>query len=337
MSAPELVLKGLQAFVDTTVAFSHEQRVSYLKQYGVHSQAFTTLQPDLSYFDVQGMGYVAYTKKWGISIAFSDPVCHPDNFEIMLDMFLRAHPGAMFCQVSKPVVDLLHNKYHFYGTQMGSESKVYLNDWSLSGSSKKSIRQAVNQAREQGIDVREGQMDPATKAVSDKWIKTRACKREIRFLIRPMEMSYRENVRYFYAYKDGQPVGFAWFDPCYRDGKIVGYIPNISRACEEFKQGIWYALMVHAMNVFKEEGVEYLDLGLIPLAGLDEPIESQEDGALRFIMKQIYKYGCRLYNFKGLEFTKARFKGVYSRTYVAHSNRLPLLSLIATFRMTRLI
>ena len=115
--------------------------------------------------------------------------------------------------------------------------------------------------------------DHDVRRISDAWIRTRRCKNnEIRFLIRPMIVDYREGTRYFYAYRDDEAVGFVFFDPLYRDGRLAGYVPNISRSSANFRQGLWYALMAHALGVFREVGVQYVDLGLVPLQ-LDGGVE----------------------------------------------------------------
>ena len=178
--------------------------------------------------------------------------------------------------------------------------------------------------------------DDHTREISEAWIRTRKCKsNEIRFLIRPMEMDYRENERHFYAYQDGKAVGFIYFDPVYRNNEIVSYVPNISRANADFRQGIFYTLMAHAMQVFKEEGVPFLDLGLIPLS-LDKATEHQES-RLKKLLHGIYEKGNFLYNFKGLEFTKSRFRGDDFKTYCCHKRAIPALEFLAMFKLTRLL
>jgi lysylphosphatidylglycerol synthetase-like protein (DUF2156 family) len=324
--------------ISTSIAhLDMARRVACLKQFGSHSMAFSTLQPDMSYFDVPGVGYIAYARHWGLRFVLADPVCAPQHRGQMLDRFMAEYPNAVFAQVSKPVVDHLHHHFGYYGTQFGSESKVDLATWSVRGAKKQVIRTAVNQARNQGIEIRESGFDTDAKKISEAWIRTRRCKNnEIRFLIRPMLIDYREGTRYFYAYHHGEAVGFVFFDPIYLNGKLVGYVPNISRSSANFKQGLWYALMVHAMEIFKAEGVPYLDLGLVPLMMADG-IEPQESRLLRGMMSMIRERMDFLYNFRGLEFAKSRFQGTVEKTYCCHRNAVPGLAMFAMFRLTRII
>jgi phosphatidylglycerol lysyltransferase len=318
-------------------SFTFTERVGFLKKYGTHSQSFSTLQPGMQYFDVPGMGYIAYMRKWGGTFVLSDPVCAPEDFGNLLESFHQRFPNASYIQVSKPVVDFLHLRFGLYGTQFGSESRIDLGRWSLSGKKKQILRTALNQAEKNGITVKERFSDDHTREISEAWIRTRKCKsNEIRFLIRPMEMDYRENERHFYAYQDGKAVGFIYLDPIYRNNEIISYVPNISRANADFRQGIFYTLMAHAMEVFKAEGVPYLDLGLIPLS-LDSATEHQESRLLKRLLHGVYERGNFLYNFKGLEFTKSRFRGENFKTYCCHKRSIPALEFFAMFKLTRLL
>lgn len=335
MSDQILALDSLREVANGQFTFS--ERVSYLKQHGSHSQSFSTLQPGMQYFDVPGVGYIAYMRKWGGTFVLSDPVSARENFPLMLERFHQRYPNACYIQVSKPVVEFLHLRFGLYGTQFGSESRIDLRGWSLTGKKKQILRTALNQAEKNGITVMERFSDDHTREISEAWIRTRKCKsNEIRFLIRPMEMDYRENERHFYAYQDGKAVGFIYFDPVYRNNEIISYVPNISRANADFRQGIFYTLMAHAMETFKAEGVPFLDLGLIPLS-LDSATEHQESRLLKRLMHGIYDNGNFLYNFKGLEFTKSRFRGDNFKTYCCHKRAIPVLEFLAMFKLTRLL
>lgn len=326
------------AALDAAVHADLARRVAWLKEYGSHPMSFSTMQPDMAYFELPGVGYIAYAQYWGMQFALADPVCAPEQRALLLDRFLERFPRALFVQVGKAVVEHLHGRHGYYGTQFGSESKIELSGWSLRGARKQIIRTAVNGARAQGIEIREGGFDHDVKRISEAWIRTRRCKNnEIRFLIRPMIIDYREGTRYFYAHDpDGEAVGFIFFDPIYREGRLAGYVPNISRSSANFRQGLWYALMAHALAVFQEEGVSYVDLGLVPLQ-VDAALEPQESRVLRATMSVIRERMDFLYNFKGLEFAKSRFQGRIEKTYCCHRNALPALAMTAMFRLTRII
>jgi lysylphosphatidylglycerol synthetase-like protein (DUF2156 family) len=329
---------AIGAFVSSTATFSCNERIAYLKQYGTNCNAFASFQSGMDYFDVHDIGYVSFRRIFGLIVVLSDPICNEKNLHTLVSRFMERFPKAVWIQISPALAKYIATKYGYYCSQIGSEKKVQLKDWSLNGKSRQSLRKAVNQARTQGITITEEtymhrrmEQSGELARVSAEWIKTRVVKREVKFLIRPMNMEYHENCRYFYARKDGRVVGFIWFDPIYRDGKVVAYAPNISRAWSGFKRGLWYAMMIHAIEVLKNEGVEYIDLGLFP-ARVSHEIEAFESTMVHKVMQFIYNKCNWLYSCKGLDFAKSRFDGVFTKTFVAHRSFLPLYSMVAILR-----
>lgn len=326
------------SFLPQRGTFNLSERIAYLKRHGGHVLSFCTMQPDMRYFDMPGIGYISYMKSFiGKPFILGDPICAPEHRALMLSKFLRRYPNSVFCQVSKPVMQLLHKQHNYYGTQMGSQSTIDLTTWNLKGKKKQVIRTAVNQAKKSGVVVHESLCENHTKEISENWIKTRKVKsQEIRFLIRPMRMNYSEGVRNFYAYVDEKPVGFVFFDPIYENNQIVSYVPNISRSSVEFNQGLFYTIMSHAMEVFQEEGIKRLDLGLIPMsmAPDDEP---QEGKWVKKAMRLCYEHANFLYNFKGIDFTKSRFRGEIDRTYICHKRAMPALDFIGMFKILNVL
>jgi lysylphosphatidylglycerol synthetase-like protein (DUF2156 family) len=239
---------------------------------------------------------------------------------------------------ARPVVDHLHGRHGYYGTQFGSESKILLADWSLRGARKQIIRTAVNGAAAAGIEIREGGFDHDVKRISEAWIRTRRCKNnEIRFLIRPMIIDYREGTRYFYAHTPGgDAVGFIFFDPIWQrrpPGRLCaehlafvrqlppGPVVRADGACAGRVQGRGRALRRPRPGAAADGG----------------RVEPQESRLLRATMSVIRERMDFLYNFKGLEFAKSRFQGRVEKTYCCHRSAMPALAMTAMFRLTRII
>ncbi len=314
-------------------AFCFEERMAYLRQYGSHCMSFSVLQPHMKFFDVPGKGFIAYRRLWGASLALADPVCAEKHREILIAEFMKAHPNNGFVQITEPVAELIHHQYGYYATQFGIETVVDLNEWNLKGKKKQILRTALNKVREQGITIRECYQETRHHELSRQWMSTRKIKnREIGFLIRPMVMDYEQETRKFFAYQNDALVGFIFFDPIYKDGNIISYVPNISRFSHAFRQGIFYAIMIHAMEKFKNEGIAQLNLGLSILV-LDDHNHPYEARVLKNIERLIYRYGNFIYNFKGINFTKSRFQGHENRFYCAHKWHLPVIKLISVFKL----
>ncbi len=317
--------------------FSFEERVEYLKKYGSHCMSFSQFQQDMHYFDISGIGYIAYRKKWGGRYVLADPVCDAKDREYLIGEFLKDKTHTSFIQISEPVAELIHDKFGYYSSQFGVETIVDLKNWDVKGKKKQVLRTSINKAEKDGVRFVEMKKALDDKALSKEWMRTRAVKRkEVVFLIRPKDQEYQEGTRRFYAFLGEELLGYIHFDPVYENGKVLGYVPNISRFSPKFKQGIFYPLMVHAMETFKKEGVSSLFLGISPLV-VDPQCKPCESKLFKFSVKLLYKYGNWFYSFKGLHFTKSRFQGKEVKTFCSHGEMLPTRSFLSVFRMCNII
>ena len=323
-----------ETIADDGEIFSFEERMTYMKKYGSHCMSFSTLQPGMRFFDVPGKGFVAYMQKWGSQMVLSDPICRENDREAVLCAFLEKYPNSGFIQVTEPVARLIHERFGFYATQFGIETVIDLEKWRISGKKKQILRTSINQAKKRGIVIRENPDETRHHQLSKEWMATRKIKnREIGFLIRPMVMDHEDDTRKFFAYQDDELIGFVFFDPIYKDGEIISYVPNISRFSHTFKQGIFYCLLVHAIETFKAEGLKEVNLGLSILV-LDDEDAVHEAGLLKSIERLIFKYGNFIYHFKGIAFTKSRFQGKTNKFYSAHKWSFPAVKLLTMFKLS---
>ncbi|HPW67850.1 MAG TPA: DUF2156 domain-containing protein [Deltaproteobacteria bacterium] len=314
--------------------FPMEERLAFLRKYGSHCMSFSTLQPEMHYFDLPGVGFIAFREKWGNRLTIADPVCDPKNREMLLAELLKDGKHTTFVQISQEVARILHSRFHYYATQFGVEINLDLQSWDLKGKKKQILRTSVNHARKEGVAISEECTGDSCRRLTDEWLKTRRVRnREIGFLIRPMDMEYEGETRKFSAYLGGELIGFIFFDPVYRDNRITGYVPNISRFSTRFKSGIFYPLMVHAMEVFKQEGVNDLHLGLCPLVVDDDDMPG-ESVLQKKINRFLYRYGNRIFSFKGLYFTKSRFGGTESKVFGGHKEMLPAKPFLVMFKLS---
>jgi lysylphosphatidylglycerol synthetase-like protein (DUF2156 family) len=108
----------------------------------------------------------------------------------------------------------------------------------------------------------------------------------------------------------------------YRDGKIFGYSANTVR-CDEARYGrLATAIHMVALEKFRPEGIEILNLLLCPFTHLDKGIYS-DDLATKWFFQISQKYGGEIYNFKGLAFHKSKYRGVEKCIYFASNSTLP--------------
>jgi len=317
--------------------FSMEEREAYLKKFGNHCMSFSALQPGMRFFDMPGIGYIAFKQEWGQRFVLADPVCDVNDRETIIREFLKDGKPTAFAQISQGIAELLHNRFGYYSTQFGVETVIDLKNWDVKGKKKQVLRTSMNHARKDGVYFKEEYAGNGYKELTKEWIKTRKVKnREIGFLIRPMQMDYENGTRKFYAYMGEEVIGLIYFDPVYEDGRVISYVPNISRFSPKFKQGIFYPIMLHAMDIFKTEGVRHIHLGLSPMV-VDGNDNYYESSIVKKIVRVLFKYGNYLYNFKGIHFTKSRFQGKDYKTFCSHKKRLPAREFITMFKLANII
>ncbi|MCI0535461.1 MAG: DUF2156 domain-containing protein [Verrucomicrobiales bacterium] len=305
----------------------------FLKQYGRESLAYATLQDGMEYF-VHDKGYVAYTSvrhpvfapraRW---MVLSDPICAREDLPAVIDQFLKFRPRTAFVVISEQCADVLRER-GFKVNCLGYESELPVQTYQTNGNWKDLdlVKRARNEAKREGIVIREESTERIQQAnlsaVSNRWIANKKVNdREIWIYARRPVFEEEDDVRKFVAYdKEGKAVGFVFYDPMYRDGRVFGYSANISR-CDESRYGrLGTAVHMEAMEKWKQEGREVLNLMLAPFVKLDNG-RFNDDRVVKLFLETSARYGNDIYNFLGLSFHKAKYRGSERPMYFA-SNRL---------------
>ena len=307
----------------------------WLRRYGGEALSYATLQEGMEYF-INPTGYIAFTTvrhpvfaRQGVRVTLSDPVCAPEDLPQLLRRFVEFARRAAFAVVSEPCAAVLR-EMGFKANCLGYEPEIPIQTYNTQGNWKELdlIKRARNEAKREGIVIREdpiGRVDKAQLAeVSQHWIGGKKVNdREIWIYARRPVFEDEPDVRKFTAYdKEGRVAGFVFYDPMYRDGKIRGYSANISR-CDETRFGrLATAINMAAVEKFKPEGVEVLNLCLAPFVKLNEGRYNDDLGAKAFF-KLSERYGNAIYNFKGLSFHKSKYRGTEKSLYFVSNNPMP--------------
>ena len=308
----------------------------YLRRHGREALSYATLQEGMEYFIDDTAGYIAYTSIYHPvfarhikRIALSDPVCAPEDYPTLVRGFLAQNPHAAFGVISESCAEALR-AMGFKVNCIGYEPEIPIQTYNTKGNWKELdlIKRARNEVKREGIIIREEAIETVNKdqltAVTTKWIGTKKVNdREIWIYARRPVFEAEEEVRKFIAYdKEGRVIGFAFYDPMYRDGKVVGYSANISR-CDEQRYGrLATAVHMEAVEKFRTEGKEVLNLCLAPFVKLERG-KFNDDFATKLFFKASERFGNAIYNFKGLSFHKSKYRGREKPLYYASNSRLP--------------
>jgi lysylphosphatidylglycerol synthetase-like protein (DUF2156 family) len=308
----------------------------FLKRYGKEALSYSTLQEGMEYF-INPMGYLAFTSVFhpvfarkGRRIVLSDPICADEDLPRLVRAFLDFAPRAAFVVVSERCTGLLR-EMGFKANCIGYEPEIPIQTYNTQGNWKELdlIKRAHNEAKREGIVIREeSAIEQVGKSqlneVSGKWIaRKKVNDREIWIYARRAVFEREEDVRKFVAYdRDGRIAGFVFYDPMYRDGRVFGYAACIARCDEERFGRLATAVNMVAAEKFKQEGKEVLNLCLAPFVKLEDG-KYNDDRATNLFFRVSERFGDNIYNFKGLSFNKAKYRGVEKSLYFVSNNPMP--------------
>jgi phosphatidylglycerol lysyltransferase len=300
-----------------------DQILPYFKQYGDSCMAYSGLQEGLEYFFIENIGYISYLRykhllfaPRGRFIALANPICAKENVHFLLQQFIKANPSALFIQISREIAIIL-DQLGYAINQYGIETQMNIQDYDLKGKTKSSLRQWRNKCRREKVDIKELDLSQCNdlaeiKSLSKSWLKSKGNK-TLSFLTRPFLYQHETDTRCFIARQHGKLIGITVFDPFYRDNKVVGYYHNIDRIADNAPHGVSPTLILEAMDIFRQEKVEILSLGMSPLYQLGA--EFNYNKISRKVLRFAYKNMNFLYPMQGNANHKKKFAGEQQRVY----------------------
>jgi phosphatidylglycerol lysyltransferase len=318
----------------------------YLKRYGQCCVAYSGLQPDLDYYVKEGMGYIAYSSfrhllfAWkGRKIVLANPVCADGDLLTLTQSFLREHKHVIFLQIDEKMAVVL-NSLGYEINEFGIETELPMPHFSLAGKHRSKLRQWRNKCEKSAVLVIEKKCSSANKqeveALSAQWIKRKGG-HEYTFLTRPFYLVDEVDVRYFEAYQNEKLIGFAVFDPIYKDGKVMAYYHNVDRISADAPHGTGVYIILQAMALMEQEdkGITYISLGMSPLYKVHDkkfPHNKFTSDALWFTFHKLNF----LYPFQGNASHKKKFHGRQKKVYLCSTEGNSIKELLATMKALKL-
>ena len=291
-------------------------RIDKLKQYGRGSLAYSSLQAGMQYYMNDRLGYCAYvplSDSEDSVCVLADPICSKENLRAFLDAFLLEKKDPIFLHASHDTAEIL-NECGFSVNELGVETIIEIQKFTLSGNKRQALRQARNNAKRDNLVCREvlssdPEMRKAFRKISEDWMKHKVMNdSEMQFIVRPIVYVDEIDVRKFVALKGDTVVGFIIFDPIYENGKVKGYIANHLRSNLDRSYSVVDFILLEALDIFKAEGKEELSLGLSPLAKVDDSEEFRHSKLLSAHFKYSFEKANFLYNFKNLYRHKSKYR-----------------------------
>ncbi len=277
-------------------------------------------------FSDAGSAFVMYGVAGRSFIALGDPVGAPRERQELSWQFreLADRHGAatVFYEVR------MHNLplYLDLGLsllKLGEEARVPLDQFSLQGGARKGLRRTVNQVEKDGgefgiVPVESvSAIMPELRAVSDEWLESKKV-REKGFSLGYFDEPYLRRFPMAVVRREGRIVAFA---NIWRGQAGDELTVDLMRYSPQAPDNVMEYLFIQLMLYGRTEGFSHFNLGMAPLAGLENralaPLWNRL-GAL------VYRFGENFYNFQGLREYKEKFDPIWEPRYLASPGGLQL-------------
>lgn len=269
-------------------------------------------------------GYISYQVSNGVAMMVGNP-CTCQSTEKLVEkwlLFSIEHgwiPAAF--QAQGELLEIFRAK-RFFSIPIGIEALIDLEEFNLTGADKQNLRTARNKAERENWTVRTFLQSDWEKVreLDRKWLKIHG-KKEIDFAMRKSTLSYLSETKTTLL-----------FD---KENNLIAYLNNIeipgnnSRAVDIMRRnpeinynGVMEFLFLNEIIKAKEEGKKYYNLGVSPLAYMDE---SLSDNKMAFkILKMIFDKQRNYYDFKGLYHFKLKFNPILRPTHLVYPSQISL-------------
>jgi phosphatidylglycerol lysyltransferase len=281
-------------------------------------------------FSHSGRAFLMYAKRARSWVALHDPIGPHEEWPELVVRFVtlaQAHGGrAAFYQV-RPEALPLYLDVGLKLMKVGEEASLCLRNFALDGPQRSGLRYAVRRGERDGLSAEViprtdvPSVMPVLTEVSNGWLRWRNA-REKGFSVAALNAGYLAAQSVMLVRQNGGAIAFATFMITDLSNEatvgVMRYTHNASPYAMEY---LFTKLALH----LKQAGYERLSLGISPLAGLTPtPLMStwQRLGHL------LWRFGGRLYNFRGLHLFKNKFEPDWQPRYLAASGLIgPFLTL----------
>ncbi|GHF29933.1 hypothetical protein GCM10010218_08920 [Streptomyces mashuensis] len=267
-----------------------------------NSSSFLTLNSGNSVFTTPGAdGVIVYRTTGRFAVQLGGPFAAPETYDTLLRRFTEHVRGQGLRLVGVQLQRHDAERYAAQGftvNQIGASWAVSLPEFSLRGGRFVQLRNKISRALRNGLEIAEvpaGDYHTALEAIDNAWLGSKGEQaRPLEFLVGQLGGDAQQHRRLFVGTIDGAPVAYISYSPVY--GSRAGWMHDLSRRIPSGSPGLMEAINAHAIERFREEGVEWLHFGFTPFTGLDEANELPgHSPAFQWLMHFLWEHGEALY------------------------------------------
>lgn len=301
---------------------------SLVSKYGQDSLSYLALEQNMLYFFGQTVeGLIAFVLVGKVAVCIGNPVCCEDHLLRLIREFqihCRQNRWRIcFCSVSKQLAELLvQNGFHL--SKYGEEALLDLRSYEMTGKQTLKLRQKIRRAEAAGINVleyrpqesRDGELERQMLTVSGEWLANKGSK--MTFSLGDLSFDRPLDRRYFACIDASRHVQAVLTFLPFRSAR--GYYLDVMRRRESSIPGVMEKGIIGSAMLLKEEGAEWISLGLAPLAGIPGKTKAN---LLEKGMHLVYSHSQEGYGFRSLYLYKKKFApSHWAPRYIAHERKL---------------
>jgi len=289
---------------------------------------FKTYKDKLFFFSDIHEAFIAYRIANSFAIVLEEPVCAEENKIDVLREFDR-HCRKMGL---KPAYYRANENSMQWFNQMkkkkliiGQEAILDTASFSIEGRDKKSLRNGLNSLQKKGFTANThlaphpAEFIITLKKVSDEWLKEFE-KEEIIFsqgMFDEKELMQQDIISLTDV--DGNMKAFLNIIPDYADDECTY---DLIRKTDDAPGAAMDALIIKLIEHAKQRKKQFLNLGMVPMTGIEQPDNTAEQ-----IIKIASLKIKRFQHYKGLKEFKEKYASIWENKYLVYDNDFDLLQL----------
>lgn len=315
------------------VTVHYDELHSFLKEKGGNHVSHLIFLKDKEQFWTKDRNtLIVYKQVFNKLVVLGDPIGDEANFQHAIKQFNEycklKNMKPIFYQTSPRYMQYYHDSgYRF--VKLGEEAIVNLSEFSLEGKKGAKLRTRINKFTRNGFtfSVVEPPHSQALykeiKRISDSWLGE---EKEKGFSV----VSFKEDYvsRFPIALlndPDGNVIAFSTLATDYKHTLTI----DLMRKGKQSPHGTMDVLFIHIFEWAKNNGYRNCSLGMAPLANVGN---CKHSFISERIIRYVYLYGNKKYNFKGLREFKSKFATNWEPKYLAYKKSfLPIIFLQLVF------
>ena len=319
------------------VLLPYDELLTFLKEKGGNHVSHLIFLKDKELFWTKDQNVlIVYKQVFNKLVVLGDPIgedAHIKDAVKEFNEFCKSKKlKPVFYQVNPRNMQLYHDA-GFRFAKLGEEAIVKLNQYSLEGKKNANLRNRMNKFSRSGYEFtimnppHSNKLISEIKEISDSWLGS---EKEKGFSVVSFKEDYVSRFPIaLFRDPDGKLIAFATLATDYKETVTI----DLMRKLKQSPHGVMDVLFANILSWAKDNGYQYSSLGMAPLANVGN---CEHSFISEKMIRLVYLYGNKKYNFKGLRDFKSKFATDWQPKYLAYKrSSLPIIFLQLTLLINR--